>query len=151
MRIWGINRTEWVAGGLVSAVGLLALAEAFRYPMGTLNRMGPGFYPAAIAIALVLFGLGIIFVEGRLKDALGPEKAHLRGLVTVLPAIAVFAALIENAGMMPAVFTSVMVSTRAEPELSLRKAVLLAIGLSVFATLVFVYGLGVPVKAIGRS
>ncbi|MGF6175326.1 tripartite tricarboxylate transporter TctB family protein [Ensifer sp. 4252] len=151
MRIRGINQTEWFAGGLVSAVGLFSLWEAFRYPMGTLHRMGPGFYPAVIALAIFCFGLGIIFFEGRLKGALPPDTPHVRGIVTVLPAIAVFAALIENAGMMPAVFASVMVSTRAEPELSVRNAMLLAIALSVFATLVFVYGLSVPVQAIGRS
>ncbi|WP_457580762.1 tripartite tricarboxylate transporter TctB family protein [Ensifer canadensis] len=151
MRIYGINQTEWFAGIIVSATGVFALAEALRYPMGTLKRMGPGFYPAAIAVALIVFGLGIIFFEGRLKDALAPERPHVRGLLTVLPAIAVFAVLIESAGMIPAVFASVMMSTRAEPELSLRNAVLLAIGLSMFATLVFVYGLSVPVQAIGRS
>jgi hypothetical protein len=149
MRVLGINLTEWIGGAICVGVGLIALTEALSYPLGTLLRMGPGFYPAILAAAMVVLGLGIIVVEGRGPHALPIGEAHLRGLIAVVPAIAVFALLIDRFGMIPAVAASVLVSSRAEPELGLVRSLALAGGLAMATTALFVFALGLPVAPIG--
>lgn len=48
-----------IGGLLTVALGVFVLAMAWHYPMGSLLRMGPGFFPSVIAVLIVLLGLAL--------------------------------------------------------------------------------------------
>lgn len=48
-----------IGGLLTIALGVAVLAMARHYPMGSLLRMGPGFFPCVIAVLIVLLGLAM--------------------------------------------------------------------------------------------
>ena len=52
-------KRDYYAGGLMILIGLGAAAEGSNYHVGTLVRMGPGFFPVALGVILVLLGLMI--------------------------------------------------------------------------------------------
>ena len=49
------------------AVGIIAVVGASQYPIGTLARMGPGFFPLCLGVMLIVVGL--ISLAGSLRSA----------------------------------------------------------------------------------
>lgn len=45
---------------MLIAIGAAAVVIARNYPFGTASRMGAGFFPLVLGVALVLFGLYFI-------------------------------------------------------------------------------------------
>lgn len=129
-------------------LGLAALLIALDYPMGSAGRMGPGFFPRALAALLALIGLAGM---GRslLRDGEGIGKFHLRELGLVLSAVILFGALIRGAGLAPAVIGLVLVSAYAGPRFTWTPNLVLAAGLAAFGVLVFARLLGLPIAALG--
>ena len=54
-----------VAGGALVLVGLIALWESRRLPLGTLHRPGPAYMPVVLALLLILFGLALAVLASR--------------------------------------------------------------------------------------
>ncbi|MFE3837451.1 tripartite tricarboxylate transporter TctB family protein [Pseudogemmobacter sonorensis] len=141
-----LNR-DWrdVAGGFV----MLGLGLAFwhhaasHYEMGTLRRMGPGMFPAALG--LVLAGFGVALTLGALLRRGAIPAIRLREPACVLAGIAAFALLIRPAGMLPAVLALTLISSFAERRFRPKSLVALCAALCAMAWLVFGLGLGLPV------
>jgi putative tricarboxylic transport membrane protein len=57
--------TDRVAGGALVLVGLVALWESRRLPLGTLHRPGPAYMPVVLALLLILFGLALAVLASR--------------------------------------------------------------------------------------
>lgn len=58
--------TRDVAGGLlIAGLGLLAGTIGSRYEFGTLDRIGPGFFPAVLAVMLIGLGSALVLVGAR--------------------------------------------------------------------------------------
>lgn len=136
------------SGLIFTAVGLAAVIIGQDYGMGTSNRMGPAYFPTVLGSLLAVIGLVMI---GRAL-VLGSEAVGAlawKSMALVLGAVLLFAALVQGAGLFVAlpllVFVSAMGSTLFKPL----PAILLAIGMTVFSSLVFVKGLGVPLRTIG--
>jgi putative tricarboxylic transport membrane protein len=54
-----------VAGGALVLIGLVALWESRRLPLGTFHRPGPAYMPVVLALLLILFGVALALMEGR--------------------------------------------------------------------------------------
>src|SRR5665213_1588605 len=67
---------DYYGGGLMLLLGLGAMFQGSQYPIGSLSRMGPGFFPVALGAILALTGVAI---AARAKASV-PE-----GEETVLP------------------------------------------------------------------
>ena len=57
------------AGGLLILLGLVAAFQGYSYNIGTLQRMGPGFFPLSLGVIFLtlyidLIGFSIIFPLG---------------------------------------------------------------------------------------
>jgi len=133
---------------LTVALGLYALAEASRYPMGSLLRMGPGLFPCMIAVLIV--ALGAVLIASGMRH---PSQGHaaeisLRSVVAIGSGIALFALLLERVGLLPATAMLVIVSSLAERQWRLRRTLLLALGMTAFVYLIFIVVLQVPVPAV---
>jgi putative tricarboxylic transport membrane protein len=54
-----------VAGGALVLIGLVALWESRRLPLGAFHRPGPAYMPVVLALLLILFGVALALMEGR--------------------------------------------------------------------------------------
>jgi len=68
-----------VAGGALVLVGLIALWESRRFPLGTLHRPGPAYMPVVLAVLLIFFGIALAVLgarSGRFADVGWHEWRH---------------------------------------------------------------------------
>lgn len=133
-----------VAGGLLLvALGLwVAWYARAYYEMGTLRRMGPGMFPAAMGLILAGFGLGIaipaLFRKG---ERVYPEFATA---FFVTLGVAAFALLIKPFGLIPAILGVVILSSLAELKIRPLSLAVLCVSLCLIAWLTFRVALGLP-------
>src|SRR5262245_9594741 len=57
--------TDRVAGSALILVGLVALWESRRLPLGTFHRPGAAYLPVVLALLLIVFGLALAVLGGR--------------------------------------------------------------------------------------
>lgn len=55
-----INKAETLAALVVVALGMGVIAVGSSYPVGSIDRMGPGYFPLLLGGALSLIGLGLV-------------------------------------------------------------------------------------------
>src|SRR3546814_18631983 len=88
-----------LAGGIFFAIGASATFIASDYRMGTIVRMGPGFFPVAIGCVIALIGALIIVQELLTGNKTDPvELVHLRPLVVITLAVMAFGRSGERRG-----------------------------------------------------
>lgn len=137
--------TDLLAGLLLASFGGIGVWLGSGYALGTAARMGPGFFPLLVSGALLTFGLLTSVVAFVADEPLEGNWA-LRPLVLVLAAVAVFALVLRPFGLIVAIMALVGVSALGGRGSRLVETALLAIGLSGFAVLLFVKGLGISVR-----
>ena len=146
-------------------IGLLVAWEASGYRLGSAAQMGAGYYPILLGMALVLLGVGILASAwlmvvpesqaGVATDTVSTEEmpvarhGQLRSALLVPLSIALFGALLEPAGLIPACLGLVIVSSLAAPSMSLRRLFGLCVGVPLLVVLIFVLGLGLPFTLVG--
>ena len=57
--------TDRVAGGALVLIGLIAVWESRRFPLGTLHRPGPAYMPTLLALLLIVFGVAVALMGAR--------------------------------------------------------------------------------------
>ena len=142
MRGIRINR-DFVSGLMFAGWGIAGLWIARDYPTGSALRMGPGYVPRMLCWALVILGV-IIAIKGAMVEGEQIERWHWRPLVVVSIAVLAFAFLLEPGGIVAATFAIVVIGAFGGPEFRLAESLILAAGLAVGATAIFVYGLKLP-------
>ncbi|TVR09670.1 MAG: tripartite tricarboxylate transporter TctB family protein [Salinarimonadaceae bacterium] len=124
--------------------GAMVLTEALNYRLGTLHRMGPGYFPTILGIGLIILSFTLLF-ERNGEDG---ERLPAKFLpVLVVPvAMGIFAFMIERYGVYPA--TTVLVIVAGLADQTFRPVFLLLMALLVPAavTVIFVFLLGLPIK-----
>ncbi|MEO1902705.1 MAG: tripartite tricarboxylate transporter TctB family protein [Alcanivorax sp.] len=140
-----INWLQVCAALLLGLLGLYVIAQGSGYDMGSLRRMGPGFFPVMIGSVLVLFAVLLVLEVWHSEK----EKNFWipRPILAITAGFVAFAALLERAGLVPATVALVLLVSLAEKPVRPVAAVATAVGLSVLGVLVFVYGFGIPVSA----
>lgn len=134
-----------VLGGLIAtALGAVAIREGLRYPMGTVSRMGPGYFPIVLGAILGALGLLLFVLSLRAR----PEPRHddflWRPLVMIPLAIAFFGLAVASPGLAPATFGLVFLSSLSEPKIDIRAVLLLATGMTALVWIVFSRILALP-------
>jgi hypothetical protein len=112
----------------MTAVGIGAMLQGASYPMGTLGRMGPGFFPAALGTMLALVGVAIA-IAGRFTAAESDEHVagpEWRGWACIAGSIVAFVVLGTYGGLLPATFAIVFISALGDRDNTLVGAVVLA-------------------------
>lgn len=134
---------DYLGGILMMALGLAAAGGASSYRIGTLSRMGPGYFPIALGIILALTGLAIAITarftryEGEM-EVLAPEW---RGWLCICASIVAFVALGKYGGLLPATFAIVFISALGDRKNSVVSAAALALACVVVAVVVFRWAL----------
>lgn len=125
--------------------GLLFMSYAMEsYSVGTLRRMGPGFFPAVLGGLIAVFGV-LIMLPAFFRGGDG-FNFEWRPFIMVCVAIAVFATVLERLGMVAAIFVLVFSAAWAKPGMKLVETALLAVALSIAAVAIFIWGLGIPIQ-----
>lgn len=136
-------RKDWpdLIGGLaLAAIGAAAAGWALtHYDLGSLRRMGPGFFPAALGAALAVLGLAVALPalwRGAEAPAVEPRAA-----LAVLAAILLFGFALPQAGLALSAALSVLVATIPAPHPGRVWRLVLAVAIAALAVLVFGLGL----------
>lgn len=120
--------------------------------IGSALRMGPGYYPMVLCGLLFLLGLVILLKGLRGQPSAEEEPSGTtawRGMLFILPAPIFFGLTVRGLGFVPAVFCAALIAAFASRRMKPQYALALAAGVTVFATLVFSYGLGLPFRRFG--
>lgn len=144
-----INFKDVWAGLIFIGFGAaFALTAQFGMRIGSGLNMGPGYFPRFLGATLVL--LGIIIVIGALNKPNSPlGKVSWRGIVLVTAALCFFAFGVRTLGLVPAIMGCVVMASLASDRLTIVRALMIAVVLTVFASLLFVKVLGLPISLIG--
>lgn len=145
-----LRRTGALAGLLFAAIGFGLVALAAAYPAGQMQRMGPGWVPRALGWSLAALGLGIAVSAALARSGEDVPPRDLRPLACLLAAVAVFALLLEPAGLIAAIVACVAIARCAERPYRLPETAALAVFLAALGAVVFVLGLGLPIPLFGR-
>jgi hypothetical protein len=137
------------AGLLCIAVGVaFAVYAQVNLNMGTIFRMGAGYFPFILACLLVVLG-AILSLRSIGKGYLRSSAPAWRGLLFLTLAPLLFGLSLEPLGFVPAVFLVVFISCFASPQMTIRLALLFAICMTALCVLIFYYALGVTVQLFG--
>lgn len=137
--------SDFYAGLMFVAFGLLALYLSRDFPMGTASRMGPGYFPTILGVVICALGGGVM-LRGFLVRGESPRNFALVQAALVLAAIALFAWTVESFGIVVAVTAVVVVSSLASGTSRWFEVLLLALLMVGLAVGLFTYGLDLPFK-----
>ena len=135
------NRRDLAGGALVAALGLGVAAVAHGYRLGTLRRMGPGYFPLLLGAILIVTG-GLIALGGMRRAvphaASRPAgSADWRGAAAVVAGLVAFAVLGRWGGLLPASFACVFLSALGDRRNRPAVAAALAAAMTLVAVVVF--------------
>jgi uncharacterized BrkB/YihY/UPF0761 family membrane protein len=147
------HRRDYYAGALMMLVGGGAALVGSQYQMGSLTRMGPGFFPTALGVLLAIIGIVIAGTAAYAPvPAIGEAPAprpDWRGWLCITAAALLFIGLARHAGLMAATFACVFVAALGDRDNSWKNAALLAGGITAFGILLFSYLLRVQIPIFG--
>jgi hypothetical protein len=149
MRGKSFDPTDAIAGALFIVFGLgFGLSSWIDLEIGTALRMGPGYAPLVLASVLTL--LGVLILLGSLRSVGEPVgRLAVRGMAFLLPAPILFGLAVRPLGFVPAIFLAAFLASWASPRMRPAQALVLALAITVFSTLVFSYALGLPFRRFG--
>jgi len=137
-------RQDFGAGLFLIAVGLFALWEGWKLPLGTLRSMGAGMLPFSLAVMLCLGGVGLI-ITSVLNKGEELEAWSIRGLFFIVGGVVVFAYTIQSLGLMFAGPLSMVIGSMASDEFDWKEAVIFSVILTAACALLFKTALGLPI------
>lgn len=143
-------KQKYYSGGLMVMVGLGVAIWSQDYHIGTLDRMGPGYFP--FLLGLLLMGLGLFMAvtpdspDEVQADANRPTfqsvlARFLRPWLATIGGMVAFIIIGRYGGLAPATFALVFLAAMGDHNNSVKACVGLAMGVVMFAVLVFHYGM----------
>jgi hypothetical protein len=141
---------DFLAGVVFAAVGLFGLWAGRDLNVGTAAEMSEGYFP--LLMCKFLIGLGALIAAIGLVSPGGPlERVQWRPIAMVTLSVLAFAAVLESLGVVIAVIAAVIVSNFAGAPARARSVAALALVLSLAVLAIFVWGLGLPLRALPKG
>ena len=147
--IFRIKR-DYYAGALMVLIGAVAVNEGRNYQLGTLQKMGPGYFPIMLGALLILLGVmiaGTASTGGNEEQEALPH-AEWRGWAAIIAGPLLFLLFGRFFGLLPATFACVFVAALGDRQTTLRGAAILSACISVFGILLFSYLLKVSMPIL---
>lgn len=140
---------DLLAGAVFVVFGLAFAIGALGYNVGTPLRMGPGYVPLVLGIALAILG-GVIAVKGFVAGEGEPlGGVPLRAIVLIVAAFIFFGVTVRGLGVVPALFVTAFVAALARDRTSPLGALVIAIGLTAASVLIFIMALQLRLQLWG--
>lgn len=138
---------DFIAGLVTAGIGGFIIIEAMGYRMGSLTRMGPGYFPIILGVLMLVLALVMVLTAQPGTKLQRVEGGQLRGMFFLAAAFMAFTLTIESFGLMLAVALSVFLSALANPRTTLITALILAAFTASISALIFRVGLGLQIEA----
>lgn len=136
---------DYYGGGLMFLLGTGTIYKGLGYDVGTLARMGPGYFP--VVIGAVLAVIGILIALSARSDA-GPtsseSKSHgpeWRGWAAIILSNIAFVVIGHYGGLLPATFAVVFIAALGDRQNTLKSAFILAAAMVVVCLIIFSWAL----------
>lgn len=135
---------DLLSGLMFLGFGIAAVAIAQNYKLGTLGRMGSGYFPTMMAGLLIVLGL-MLFVRAIVR----PESSETVGRIEFRPvffistAIIAFGVFIGPFGVVAALAALIIIGRFAGREGSAIEVAVMVVVLTAVVIAIFVYGLNV--------
>ena len=143
------TRKDFWTGVIYVVVGGGALVMARNYPLGSAGRMGPGYFPAAVASLLLIVG-AIIVLRSFFCEGASIHRLAWKPILLVSGSIIAFGFLVGRAGLPIAAAVLVLGCAVASNRFRLAwLPVLGLVALITFCVVVFVIGMGIPMPLVG--
>ncbi|RDJ20358.1 tripartite tricarboxylate transporter TctB family protein [Bosea caraganae] len=135
---------DLLSGLIFAAFGLAGIAMGWSFDPGTAREMGSGYFPrllswGILALGLVITARGLAATHGDKIEAL-----HLRPFAFMIAGIVLFGLLLERAGLVISLLVLFGFAGAACYDSRWKEVVISGLLLTVFAVLVFIYGLELP-------
>lgn len=141
-----VDKRDLAAGAALIAIGLIFAVGSVQLRIGTARSMGAGFFPLIFSVVTVVIGLLVaVPALSRSGDLVVPPW---RPFLSVIGSIALFSAVMETFGLVPAVAGTVCLAALADRRSTVLSALLLAAGLAVACWVLFVLALGLPMSVL---
>ena len=143
------NQKDYAAGMFYVVIGITAILTLNGNELGTLARMGPGFFPTVIATGLILTGLAIA-VKAVLRAPVSPDEGRIHfgkpiSALLILGSAAFYAATLLTLGFFLSIGGMIVIASIAHPAFRLRDALISAVFLTSLSAVLFIWGLGLIV------
>jgi hypothetical protein len=141
---------DLLAGLIFMGFGLAFGYASLNYDIGTAFRMGPGYFPLVLSGIMVLLGAVILlqsFASGLDEQPVG--GVPWLGLVLIMGALVFFGMTVRGLGLAPALFVTAFMSAISSRHTGVVGALAIAAFLTVVSMLIFVWGLGLPLRMVG--
>jgi hypothetical protein len=145
------NPKDFLAGLLFLAIGLPALVLAVGYGVGETRRMGPGYFPLLLGGGLCCMAAILIWRGLRPGGQGRLELPSLRPLALITASVVVFALALRPLGLFAAVALLVFIGALGSAKANIARSLLLALVLASGSVAIFIYGLRLPIPAVGRA
>lgn len=124
------------------ALGAFFVGFGTQYTIGTAATMGPGYFPTALGVIVIL--LGMVTTVGALSakaTAEKIEKFNWPPLLLILGSVVLFGVVLKSLGLIVSLLLLITVSSYASHEFSWKATLINALVLIVMCLGVFVWGL----------
>jgi hypothetical protein len=139
------NRKDFWAGMMFIAFGAIFAGYGMRYPIGTAAKMGPGYFPLALSVIVILLGtfisLGSLSVKTTEEKV---DKFDWPVMFVVTASVVLFSYLLKPLGLITSLFILIALSSYASHEFSLKSTLINAAILIGICLLVFIWALKLP-------
>ncbi|WP_128254052.1 tripartite tricarboxylate transporter TctB family protein [Falsirhodobacter deserti] len=131
-------------GAILALLGLgVAAYAAACYDMGSLRRMGPGFFPVMLGIVLAVLGAAIAVPAWWRKGVARP--LYWREALGVTASLMLFSVLMGTAGIVVATVVTTLVASSVAPRGGTLWRVVLAVVVAALTWLIFIAGLSMSI------
>ncbi|MEM5316855.1 tripartite tricarboxylate transporter TctB family protein [Paraburkholderia sp. JHI869] len=137
-----------VGGALMFVCGISVALHSTSFNIGSLSRMGPGFFPLALGIILAVVGITLAakgYHSASVDSDVRQEKSQLapewKAWTLICLGIVAFVISAKYLGLVVATFAVVFISALGDRENTWRSAALLGAAMVVVAVVVFWWAL----------
>lgn len=127
-------------GGVLVLAGLAVAGYAWiNYDLGSIRRMGPGFFPVALGLLLAALGALIVIPSARRPGQ--PTPFAWVQAIGVIGALLAFGLLLDRLGILLTSALTVLISSAVAPRQGIVWRLALTVAVTGLVWLVFVRGL----------
>lgn len=134
-----------IAALVLIIVGVMVGWQSVQYGLGSLSRMGSGFFPLVLGILLVLFAV-MIWWHDSTHCELGVDLSTSRSVILTLLGFVAIALSLERLGMAPAVIIAVPFFCYADRKRSLKTVAPIVIGILGLCYTIFIWLLEINIS-----
>jgi|SynMetStandDraft_2_1070026.scaffolds.fasta_scaffold01765_8 hypothetical protein len=139
-----LNQKDFFGGLAILLIGGGFTYFAYRLGLGTTRRMGAGYFPFVFGVFTMVLALATM--AGAFLSTERLRRLPWRPMVVLCASIFAFVLLLPRVGLVPTVFFTLLLASMADDRGRFIQFLALAAGVSIGAWLIFVVGLGLPIR-----